>query len=65
MTVPVFAAGSAKATKRSVRGRKRGSRRRSSVEPVIAAAELIRACGGVDEAKAALDTAGKVAAALR
>ena len=55
----------ANAAKRSVRGRKGASRRSSGVEPLIAAAELIRDCGGVDEAKAALDTAGKIAAALR
>ena len=55
----------AKVAKRSVRGGKGASRRTSGIEPVIAAAELIRACGGVDEAKAALDTAGKIAAALR
>src|SRR5688572_23106337 len=51
----------AKAAKRSVRGRKGASRWPSGIEPLIAAAELIRACGGVDEAKAALDTAGKIA----
>jgi hypothetical protein len=34
-------------------------------EPIIAAAELICVCGGVDEAKAALDTAGRVASVLR
>jgi hypothetical protein len=34
------------------------------LEPIFAAAELIRACGGVDEAKVTLDTAGKIAAAL-
>jgi hypothetical protein len=43
---------------------KGASRWQSGIEPVIAAAELIRACSGVDEAKAALDTAGKVAEAL-
>ena len=55
----------AKAAKRSVRGRKGRVRRSSGLEPIIAAAKLIRACGGVGEAKAALDTAGKIAAALR
>jgi hypothetical protein len=34
-------------------------------QPVIAAAELIRVCGGVDEAKAALDAAGQVASVLQ
>ena len=56
----------AKATKRrSVRGRKGQSRRAGRVEPVVAAAELIRVCGGIDEAKAALDAAGRVASVLQ
>jgi hypothetical protein len=55
-----------KATKRrSVRGRRAPARRAGRVEPIVAAAELIRVCGGVDEAKAALDTAGRVASVLR
>jgi hypothetical protein len=52
------------AKRRSVRGRKGTARRTGRTEPVIAAAELIRACGGVDEAKAALDAAGRVASVL-
>ena len=56
----------AKATKRrSVRDRKGQSRRAGRVEPVIAAGELIRVCGVVDEATAALETAGRVASVLR
>ena len=53
------------AKRRSVRGRKVDGRRTGGVEPVVAAAELIRVCGGVDEAKAALDAAGRVASVLR
>jgi hypothetical protein len=35
------------------------------VEQIVAAARLIRICGGgIDEAKAAVDAAGKVASAL-
>jgi hypothetical protein len=56
----------AKATKRrSVRGWRAAGRRTGRAEPVVAAAELIRVCGGVDEAKAALDAAGRVASVLR
>jgi hypothetical protein len=55
----------AKVTKtRSVRGRKAPATRTGRAEPVIAAAELIRACGGLDEANAALDAAGRVASVL-
>jgi hypothetical protein len=55
----------AKAMKRrSLRGRKAPRRRTGRVEPVVAAAELIRACGGVDEAKVALDAAGQIATVL-
>ena len=55
----------AKAAKRSVSGGKGASRQQSAAEPVIAAAELIRTCGGVEEARAALDTASKVAIAIQ
>jgi hypothetical protein len=55
-----------KATKRrSVRGRKGAAQRTGRVEPVVVAAKLIRVCGGIDEAKAALDAAGRVASVLR
>jgi hypothetical protein len=54
-----------KVAKRSIPGRRDRSRVQSTVVPVVAAAELIRACGGVDGARAALDTAGKVAAVLQ
>ena len=53
-------------------GRPRGAsrngavrRRTSDVDPVVAAAKLIRICGGVDGAKAALSTADQVASALQ
>jgi hypothetical protein len=54
-----------KATKRrSVRGRRAPARRTGQMEPVVAAAELIRVCGGIDEAKSTLDAAGRVASVL-
>ena len=55
----------AKAAKRSARSRKFATAGTSAVEPVVAAARLIRDCGGVAEARAALNTADKVAAALQ
>ena len=55
----------ARAAKRSVRGRRGRPRQTTNAEPLVVAAQLIRACGGVDEARAALDTAGKVAAVLQ
>ena len=54
----------AKATRRTVRGRRARSGATNQAAPIIAAAELIRACGGVAEAKAALDTAGRIASVL-
>ena len=51
--------------RRSVGGRRGQSRRAGRVEPIIAAAELIRVCGGVDEAKTAVDATGRVASVLR
>ena len=53
------------ARRRAVRGRRTRARPTSRMEPVVAAAELIRVCGGVDEAKTALDAAGQVASVLR
>jgi hypothetical protein len=43
------------------RGRPPGSQEYAAI---VAAAELIRSCGGIDEAKSALETAGRVASAL-
>jgi hypothetical protein len=55
----------AKATRRTVRGRRARFGASIQAAPIIAAAELIRACGGVEEAKAAVDAAGRVASALQ
>ena len=55
----------AKATRRTARGRRARSDASVQAAPLVAAAEFIRACGGVDEAKAALDTASRVASALQ
>lgn len=62
--------------RRKKRGRRKGARsasrngmapgpRRKQVTPLVAAAELIRVSGSVEEAKAALETAGQVASILR
>lgn len=51
--------------KRSRRRSTTAGRRTTEAEPLVAAAELIRLCGGVDEAKAALDTAGQIASVLK
>jgi hypothetical protein len=69
----VKARGDAPVRRKKRRGRKRsvtrngapGRRRRAEAQPIVAAAELIRLCGGVEEAKAALNTAGDVASVLR
>jgi hypothetical protein len=53
-------------------GRPRGAsrngamrRKSAQVNAVVEAAKLIRLCGGVDEAKSALATAGQIASALK
>jgi hypothetical protein len=56
--------GKSRTGRRKKRKATRGSVRRR-VEPVVAAARLIRVCGGIDEAKAALDAAVRIASVLR
>jgi hypothetical protein len=55
----------ARAAKRAIRGRRGRPRGTSQVEPIVAAAELIRISGGLDEAKAVVETAGRIASVLR
>lgn len=63
--------GAGRRKKRKRAGRPRGTGRNgamrrtaSNVDAVVAAAKLIRQCGGLDEAKAALKTADQIASAL-
>ena len=51
--------------KRSLNRNGMPRRRRRDIQPIVAAAELIRLCGGIEEAKSALDTAGRIASVLR
>ncbi len=44
--------------------RQAGSTRNGATEPVVAAAHLIKMCGGVEQAKRALHTASQVAGVL-
>ena len=57
--------GKRKVTRRTARGRRARSTGTHQVDPLIAAAQLLRVSGGIQEARAALDTANKVAAELR
>jgi hypothetical protein len=52
------------ARRRSVNRNGAPQRHPQTNEPLVAAAELILLCGGVDEARAALEMAGQVASVL-
>jgi hypothetical protein len=55
----------AKVARRTAGGRRGRARGSNEIAPILAAADLIRACGGIEEAKSALETAGKIASALQ